>query len=138
MKQLIATVTILFLTLPQTALTMEVSLFPAAELDELYNSNVKATANNPKGDWITAQVLGGKIEATSPDRDLFLTYSTVLSENAWYHNLDSFARDHSLQLNDTERLSAASTLNVSDSFLRGNAASVQFFTGAPSQSLRNC
>lgn len=129
-QQLIAALTILLLMVPQAALTMEVSLFPAVELDEVYNSNVGAAANNPKGDWVTAQLLGGKIEASSPHRDLFLTYATVLSENAWYQNLDRFARDHSLQLNDTELLSASTTLNVSDSFLRGNATSAQFFSGA--------
>jgi hypothetical protein len=129
-QQLIATLTMLLLMAPYTALAMEVSLFPAAELDEFYNSNVGATANSPKGDWTTAELLGGKIEASSPHRDFFLTYATVLSENAWYQNLDSFARDHSLQLNDTELLSASTTLNVSDSFLRGNATSAQFFSGA--------
>ena len=129
-QQLIAALTILLLMAPHTALAMEVSLFPAAELDELYNSNVGATGNNPKGDWTTAELLGGKIEATSAHRDLFLTYATVFSENASYQNLDRFARDHSLRLNDTELLSASTTLSVSDSFLRGNAASAQFFSGA--------
>src|SRR5260370_42006041 len=98
-QELIAAITILLLTVPRTAMAMEVSLFPGAELEELYNSNVGATANNPKGDWTTAQVLGAKLEASSQNRDLFLTYSTVLAENAWYQNLDRFARDHSLQLN---------------------------------------
>ena len=68
------------------------------------------------------------MEATSRNRDFYLTYSTVFAENAWYQNLDRFARDHNLQINDTERLSDSTTLHISDTFLRGNAASGQFFT----------
>jgi hypothetical protein len=123
-----AVIAVLLVAAPNAIFAMELSVFPVAEVDELYNSNVGTTSNNPKGDWITAELLGGKVEASSPNRDFYLTYSTVFAENAWYQSLDRFARDHNLQLNDTERLSNSTTLHLSDTFLRGNAASGQFFT----------
>jgi hypothetical protein len=126
--KLIAAIAILLIAASNPALAMELSVFPTAEIDELYNSNVGTTSNNPKGDWITAELLGGKVEASSRRRDFYLTYSTVFAENAWYQSLDRFARDHNLLINDTELLSDSTTLHISDSFLRGNAASGQFFT----------
>jgi hypothetical protein len=126
----IAAIAILLIAASNPASAMEISVFPTAEIDELYNSNVQTTSNNPKGDWITAQLLGGKVDASSRNRDFYLTYSTIFTENAWYQNLDRFARDHNLQINDTERLSASTTLHISDTFLRGNATSGQFFTNS--------
>ncbi len=78
-RRLFAAMAVLFITAPRLAPAMEISLFPAAEIDQLYNSNVGVSASNRKADWITAELLGGKLEATSPRRkilsqllDLFL------------------------------------------------------------------
>jgi hypothetical protein len=125
---LIVAMAITLIAAPAVTLAMEISVFPTAEIDEVYNSNVGLTSNNTKGDWITAELFGGKVEAESPHRDFYLTYSTVLAENAWYSNLDRFGRDHNLQLNDTEELSQSTTLHISDTFLMGNAASGQYFS----------
>ena len=123
-----ATIAVSLLMAPRMAAAMEISLFPAAEFDQVYNTNVGVTAHDRKADWVTAELLGGKLEARSPTRDLYLNYSTVFSEDASYSNLDQFARDHFIQANDTEQLSRAATLTVSDTFLRGNATSAQFFS----------
>lgn len=128
-RRLIALMAALFITAPAAGRAMEISLFPAAELDQLYNSNVGVTSSNQQGDWITAELVGARLEASSPNRDCFLNYSTVFAENAWYQNLDRFGRDQNVQLNDSEHLSMTSSLNISDTFLRGNAASGQFYTG---------
>ncbi len=127
-RKLFAVVGMLLVLVPGSPFAMEISVFPAAEFDQLYNTNVGVTANNRKADWITAELFGAKLEAQSPKRDFYLNYSTYLSENASYSNLDQFARDHFIQANDTENLSQAATLRISDTFLRGNATSAQFFT----------
>ncbi len=101
----------------------EVSLWPMAELDEIYDSNVNLTPTNRKGDFVTAETFGATLEASTAARDFFLTYQTHLLEYASYPGHDRFGNNHFANLRDDEKLSPATTLSISDSLLVGNAVS---------------
>ncbi len=100
----------------------EISLWPMAELDEIYDNNVNLTPTNRKGDFVTAETFGATLEANTAARDIFLTYQTQLLEYASYSGHDSFGKSHFANLEDYEKLSPATTLSISDNLLVGNAA----------------
>ena len=99
----------------------EFSLWPYTEIDEAYDDNVKETSSNKKGDFLTVESLGATLEAETAARTFFLTYTTLMSEYVSYPGEDSFGQDHYVGLQDTERLSASTTLSISNSFLIGNS-----------------
>ena len=101
----------------------EISLWPMAELDEIYDDNVNLTPTNRKGDFVTAETFGATLEANTTARDVFLTYQTKLLEYASYGNHDSFGTSHFANLKDYEKFSPTTTLSISDDLLVGNAAS---------------
>ncbi len=94
-----------------------------AELDEIYDNNVKLTPTNRKGDFVTVESFGATLEASTAARDFFLTYQTQLLEYTSYSDLDRFGKDHAANLRDEEFLTPATTLTISDSLLVGNAVS---------------
>lgn len=101
----------------------EISLWPMAELDEIYDNNVDLTPNNRKGDFVTAESFGATLEAATAARDIFLTYQTQLLEYASYPGHDSFGSSHFANLTDDEKLSPTTSLSISENLLVGNAAS---------------
>ena len=101
----------------------ELSLWPMAELDEIYDNNVNLTPPNRKGDFVTAETFGATLEAATAARDFFLTYQTDLLEYASYPGHDRFGSNHFANLSDNEKISPATTLSISDSVLVGNAVS---------------
>jgi len=105
------------------ACAVEVSLWPMAEFDEIYDNNVKLTPSNRKGDFVSAETFGATLEASTAARNFFLTYQTEMLEYAHYGGLDRFGEDHSANLRDDEILSPGTTLSFSDSLLIGNAVS---------------
>jgi hypothetical protein len=107
----------------------EISLWPMAELDEIYDNNIDLTPTNRKGDFVTAETFGATLEADTAVRDIFLTYQTQMLEYASYPGHDSFGNSHFANLRDYEKLSPATTLSISDNLLVGNAASNGIMVG---------
>lgn len=107
----------------------EVSLWPMAELDEIYDNNVNLTPTNRKGDFVTAETFGATLETSTVPRDIFLTYQTQLLEYASYAGHDSFGSSHFANLTDDEKLSPTTSLSVSENLLVGNAASDGILVG---------
>ncbi len=124
----ICMVTILMLPTARVARAAELSLWPYAEVDEAYDDNVKETSSNKKGDFLTVESFGATLEAETAARSFFLTYSTTMIEHASYSNEDSFGQNHYLGIQDTERLSANTTLSINNSFLVGNSIGGNFVT----------
>ncbi len=125
---LFCSVIVLVLSISRVSRAAEFSLWPYAELDEAYDDNVKETSSNKKGDFLTVESLGATLEAETAERTFFLTYTTLMIEHASYSNEDSFGQDHYVGLQDTERLSASTTLSITNSFLVGNSVSGGFVT----------
>jgi hypothetical protein len=119
----ICMVIVLVLPIARVARAAEFSLWPYAEIDEAYDDNVKETSSNKKGDFLTVESFGATLEAETADRTFFLTYTTLMIEHVSYPNEDSFGQDHYVGLQDTERLSANTTLSITNSFLIGNSVS---------------
>jgi len=115
--------TFMVLSVARRACAAEISLWPMAEFDEIYDDNVNLTPTNRKGDFVSAETFGATLEAETAARNFFLTYQTELLEYASYPGLDSFGKDHAANLRDDELLSAGTTLSISDSLLVGNAIS---------------
>jgi hypothetical protein len=113
----------LLLAMAHRVCAAEISLWPVAELDELYDNNVDLTPANRKGDFVTAETFGATLEASTAARNFFLTYQTDLLEYASYPGHDRFGSNHFANLSDNEKISPATTLSISDSMLVGNAVS---------------
>lgn len=111
------------LAAPRMGNAAQWSLWPAAEIDETYDNNVKMTPTDRKGDFLTVEALGATLESDSPTRSFFLTYSTLMLEHVSYPGQDRFGLDHYFGVHDFEKLSAETTLSISESFLVGDAAS---------------
>jgi hypothetical protein len=107
----------------------EVSLWPMAELDEIYDNNVKLTPTNRKGDFVAVESFGATLETSTVARDIFLTYQTQLLQYASYAGHDSFGSSHFANLTDDEKLSPSTSLSVSENLLVGNAASNGILVG---------
>ncbi len=122
-RRIVCCLILLVLGVARGVKAAEISLWPMAELDEIYDNNVKLTPTNRKGDFVTAETFGATLEADTAARNFFLTYETQMLEYLSYPGLDRFGKDHAANLRDNEKLSAATTLSISDSFLVGNAAS---------------
>ena len=102
---------------------VEVSIWPVAELDEIYDNNVDLTPTNRKGDWVTSETFGATLEASTATRNVYLTYQTYLLEYAAYGGHDRFGNNHFANLRDDEQLSKNTRLSISENLLIGNAIS---------------
>jgi hypothetical protein len=127
-RLLICMAIVLVLPIARVAQAAEFSLWPYAEVDEAYDDNVKETSSNKKGDFLTVESFGATLEAETAARSFFLTYTTLMIEHVSYPGEDSFGQDHYVGLQDTERLSANTTLSITNSFLVGNSVSGSFVT----------
>ena len=120
---------VMMLASVRCAWAAEISLWPMAELDEIYDDNVNLTPTNRKGDFVTAETFGATLETSTTARDVFLTYQTKLLEYASYSDHDSFGTSHFANLKDFEKLTPTTTLSISDDLLVGNAASNGILVG---------
>lgn len=128
----VCTVFALVATLAASSLSYaaQISLWPGAQISEIYDDNFHFTPISRKGDWVTTETLSGTVEAEAPHRSFFLTYQTLLIEVAHDAGADSFGKNHFVGLRDIEHLSANTDLYISDSFLVGSAVGGGFLTGA--------
>ena len=120
---LLALIAAATLAVPHVGNAAELSLWPAAEIDEAYDNNVKLTPTDRKGDFLTAESLGATAESDTAARSFFLTYSTLMLEHVSYPGEDRFGHDHYFGVRDFEKLWPETTLSISESFLVGSASS---------------
>ena len=112
---------ILLLALAPIACAAEFSLWPQLEIAGAYDDNTDRTPTNRKGDFLSVQSPGATLEGSSESRDFFLTYETLLLEQANYSAKDRFFQDNYLDLHDNERLNPGTTLSFDETFLLGNS-----------------
>jgi hypothetical protein len=115
---------ILFLVLLLSARAVqatEYSLWPQLRIAGTYDDNTNTTPTNLKGDFLSVQSPGTTLKASNVARDLYLTYQTLLLENASYSGKDRFFQDHYFNFQDNERLNPNTTLSINESFLLGNS-----------------
>ena len=96
------------------------SLFPILNLSEGYNDNIKLTANDHIGDFVTTSLLGFALDFGGEKRTGAFQYNTLIQSYAEHSQYNSYAGTNFLSLSDNEILSPTLSLGLNDSAVIGS------------------
>lgn len=113
----------------EAAAEERVDVFPLLGISAEYIDNLFATATNPQWDALATAVGGGTLMWTDPSRRLKLDYLTDGQLYDKHPGSDQAFHDQYVGLADQERLFEATTLSLSDYFIKGAPVFSQALVG---------
>jgi len=113
-----------------------IKVTPILQVQQMYDDNIRSSAVNPEGDFITNALLGFQLDLLGGARNGSFKYETNAQMFASHPSLNNIGETNFINLNGQENLSPVSSVSLTDSFVMANN-STGLLNGAGAASLNS-